>query len=595
MKPYSNRPLLFFIQQMKPYRLWFAVALMLTVAELVSIKIGAFLFSKMVDVVAGIKDVRDFEWSKIAYYLLAYGAATVFSVICYRYKFKAQMKISAPLPLRLWQKMMSYVIKHSARFLIEYQAGKLSDKVNRIAQGAQGLFWNLQMIILAVLDILLSWTLLVFVHWSVGCLAAVWLILLTALLIWSARVVEARSAEHGERSSTVTGHITDTLSNVLLVKGFGHFVFELFRLKNPLRQLKKTDLQFAAAANNRQCALAVLTFLFDLSMIVSSFFLWRKGIISVGEIVLVLLMSNTCTSTFRWFIWPLLDLHRVLGDLKSGLQIVSVPWEIKDKTGARPIRVAGGEIEFKDVDFSYSAGRPLFKKLNIRIKGGERVGLVGVSGSGKSSLVNLLQRFFEIQGGSILVDGQDIRDITQLSLHRQIAVVPQDTSLFHRSLKDNIAYGRPHADMKHIVTAAKKSYCHEFIKNLPLAYDALVGDKGVKLSGGQRQRVAIARAFLKNAPILILDEATSSLDSESEYFIQQSMKRLMKGRTTIVIAHRLSTLKEMDRILVMKNGRVVEQGMPRQLLNKKGTYAKLWQMQIQPASAEPEDKTGIIG
>ncbi len=267
-----------------------------------------------------------------------------------------------------------------------------------------------------------------------------------------------------------------------------------------------------------------------------------------------------------------------LGYVSDVLNIIAVPHGIQDAQGAGALRVQKGEIRFAGVHFDFAA-QPVFKDLNLNIEAGEHIGLIGHSGAGKSTLINLLLRYFDPQSGAVLIDGQNIAEVTQDSLRKNIAVIPQDTSLFHRSLMENIRYGRLEASDEEVIEAAKKAHAHEFIKDLPQGYDTLVGERGVKLSGGQRQRIAIARAILKDAPILILDEATSALDSESEKLIQDSLKSLMDGKTVIAIAHRLSTISHLDRLVVMEAGKIIEEGHHDLLLQKNGVYAKLWSMQ----------------
>jgi ATP-binding cassette subfamily B protein len=268
-----------------------------------------------------------------------------------------------------------------------------------------------------------------------------------------------------------------------------------------------------------------------------------------------------------------------LGKCSQALTIITTEHEITDRPEAKPLHVTQGEIIFDNVTFHYLANNRLFENKHVEIAAGSKVGLVGFSGSGKTTFVNLILRFFDIGGGRITIDGQDIASVTQDSLRAQISMIPQDTSLFHRSLMENIRYGRLDATDEEVIEAAKKAHCHEFICQLPEGYNALVGERGVKLSGGQRQRIAIARAILKNAKILILDEATSALDSVTEQYIQESLETLMRGCTTIVIAHRLSTLSAMDRILVFDKGHIIEDGTHRELLEQNGHYARMWHMQ----------------
>jgi ATP-binding cassette subfamily B protein len=274
------------------------------------------------------------------------------------------------------------------------------------------------------------------------------------------------------------------------------------------------------------------------------------------------------------------EFNKALGRCKQSLASLMVPFDIQDEVGAAALYCTHGEITFDDVTFNYKGAKPLFQHQSMCIQAGQKVGLVGYSGGGKSTFVNLILRLYDVTGGAIVIDGQDIRSVTQDSLREHIAMIPQDPSLFQRSLMENIRYGRIDATDEQVIQAAKKAYAHDFIEKLSQGYDALVGERGVKLSGGQRQRVAIARAILKNAPILVLDEATSQLDSVTESLIQDALQTLMQNKTTIVIAHRLSTLLHMDRILVFDNANIVEDGTHAELLSKAGIYKRLWDAQV---------------
>jgi len=311
-------------------------------------------------------------------------------------------------------------------------------------------------------------------------------------------------------------------------------------------------------------------------------YLKREGVVSIGDFAFVFGMILSVMKDIYDATLSLQDFSRSMGDFKSSLSILNVPHENLDLPGALPIEIKSPEIEFKNFSFTYKGGEEVFKNLNLTIKPGENVGLVGESGAGKSSLINLLLRYFESQKGEILIDGQNINTVTQDSLRENIAVIPQDTMLFHRTLMENIRYGNPNATEAQVIAACKKAHIHDFIIGLPEKYNAYVGERGIKLSGGQRQRIAIARAILKHAPILILDEATSALDSQTEKYIQEGLSFFLndKKNTVIAIAHRLSTLKHMDRIVVLDKGKVVEEGTHDQLIrNKKSLYSKLWKLQ----------------
>ncbi len=317
--------------------------------------------------------------------------------------------------------------------------------------------------------------------------------------------------------------------------------------------------------------------------------LWSKGQVGVGAVAAITAMCLRLNGISHWVMWEMTSLYEQIGTVQDGMNTLTTHNKIVDAENAKPLHVTHGEIVFEDVDFSYGRAlqadadghRQLLHALNLHIKAGEKVGLVGRSGAGKSTIVNLLLRFYEVEAGSILIDGQNINHVTQVSLREHIGMVTQDTSLLHRSVRDNILYGRPNATEAEMIAAAKRAEAHEFILNLQDAkgrtgYDAHVGERGVKLSGGQRQRIAIARVMLKDAPILLLDEATSALDSEVESVIQSSLYQLMEGKTVIAIAHRLSTIAAMDRLIVLDDGKIIEEGNHKKLLDKKGLYASLW-------------------
>jgi ATP-binding cassette, subfamily B, multidrug efflux pump len=312
--------------------------------------------------------------------------------------------------------------------------------------------------------------------------------------------------------------------------------------------------------------------------------LWSKGEVGVGGVAAVTAMSLRLNGISHWVMWEMTTLYEQVGTVQDGINTLTIPHDIKDAPLAAALDVASGAVIFSRVNFAYANQPLLLQNFQLEIKAGEKIGVVGRSGAGKSTIVNLLLRFYEVESGAILIDGQNIQSVTQNSLREHIGMVTQDTSLLHRSVRDNILYGRPGATEAEMIAAAKRAEAHEFILNLRDAkgragYDAHVGERGVKLSGGQRQRIAIARVMLKDAPILLLDEATSALDSEVEAVIQESLYKLMEGKTVIAIAHRLSTIAAMDRLIVLDDGKIIEEGSHKKLIAKKGLYASFWARQ----------------
>jgi ATP-binding cassette subfamily B multidrug efflux pump len=393
-----------------------------------------------------------------------------------------------------------------------------------------------------------------------------------------------RSKDVSEARSIVTGRIVDTYTNILTVKLFARARHEDAYVRDAVDE--HTGLFYASLRLNTLFAFSLSTLNALLVTVTGgiAIALWTQGKVEVGTVAMALPLSWQIISIAGWVAMRVTEIFENIGVVQEGMSAIAKPVALTDQPGATELRVSRGEIEFQDIRFGYGTDSGLIDGLSLKVAAGERIGLVGRSGAGKSTLVNLMLRFFDLEDGRILIDNQDIAQTTQESLRTQISVVTQDTSLLHRSIRDNIRYGRPDATEADIVAAAKQAQAHDFILGLEdwrgrRGYDAHVGERGVKLSGGQRQRIAIARVILKNAPILVLDEATSSLDSEVEAAIQASLDTLMSGKTVIAIAHRLSTIARMDRLVVLDHGRIVEQGTHAELLRAGGHYAELWRRQ----------------
>jgi ATP-binding cassette subfamily B multidrug efflux pump len=406
-----------------------------------------------------------------------------------------------------------------------------------------------------------------------------------------------RSKEVSEARSMLTGRVVDTYTNILTVKLFARARNEDAYVRDAIDEhtgLFHTSLRLNTLFS---FCLSTLNAMLVTGTGAVAVALWVHGKVAVGTVAMALPLSWQIISIAGWVAMRITEIFENIGVVQEGMMTIARPHGLTDRPGARDLKVTRGEIRFEDVRFGYGRESGLIEGLTLTVRAGERIGLVGRSGAGKSTLVNLLLRFFDIEDGRILIDGQDIAEVTQESLRTQISVVTQDTSLLHRSIRDNIGYGRPEATDAEIATAAELAHAHEFIDSLEdwrgrRGYDAQVGERGVKLSGGQRQRVAIARVILKNAPILVLDEATSALDSEVEGAIQASLDTLMAGKTVIAIAHRLSTIARMDRLVILDHGQIVEQGSHEELLRAGGHYAMLWRRQSGGfIDSEPEPAT----
>jgi len=391
--------------------------------------------------------------------------------------------------------------------------------------------------------------------------------------------------DFANKAATVDGEMVDVVSNMPLVRAFGGFFREHRRFDATVEREIEARRRSLLYLEKLRIFHAVVTTMLTLGLVGWAIMLWNAGQATTGDVVLACTLSLSVLSATRDLAVALVDITQHLARLAEGVATLLVPHELRDHPQAEPLMRRGASVKFEHVTFRYGAGQQIFADFSLSFKPSERIGLVGHSGGGKSTLFALLQRFYDVQGGRILIDGQDIARVTQDSLREAIGVVPQDISLFHRSVMENVRYGRPDATDDEVLEAAVTARC-DFIEKLPEGMRTIVGERGVKLSGGQRQRIAIARAFLKDAPLLLLDEATSALDSESEELIREALSGLMRGRTVVAIAHRLSTVRNFDRIVVLQTGRVIQDGPPDQLVRREGLYRQLVQREMGRLSAQ---------
>lgn len=475
----------------------------------------------------------------------------------------------------------AYLIRHSYDFFSSNFSGALTRRVTRYSRSYETVFDNvIYNFIPTTLFAIGSITVLYLRNVWLGIALFVWVVFSVTIQIVLTRQKHYLRVARATEDSRMTGALSDAIGNHSTIALFASEQYEEMTFKSVVTSWKTAMLQSWLADSLIRRIQQTLALIIEVGLLGGAVLLWQRGLLTIGDFVLI--QAYILTLVDR--VWDIgnsfKQLYDAFADASEMIDIMETPHAIKDAPGATPFVPVDGEIVFQNTTFSFIENRPVLNDFSLRIKRGERVALVGPSGAGKSTISKLLLRFYDPDAGTITIDNQDLRYVTQESLRKNISLVPQDPILFHRTLRDNIRYGKQDATDAEIIESAKSAHCHEFISKLPFGYDTYVGERGIKLSGGERQRVAIARAILKNAPILILDEATSSLDSESEMFIQDALAKLMQGKTVIAIAHRLSTIMKMDRIIVMENGKAVLSGTHDELLSQESNlYKKLWEIQ----------------
>ncbi|MBP5215574.1 MAG: ABC transporter ATP-binding protein [Alphaproteobacteria bacterium] len=469
---------------------------------------------------------------------------------------------------------------HSIGFFNEEMAGKIASKTKNVVSGIKEIYGEVVFgLIRPVTGIAVTLFLVFYANVQLGFIIFALSMIFMISIVLVRRRIGSFSEKRARFSAETDGVFIDTVTNSDLVKSFANYFYEKGHFYHTLRTAVRAEQKERTKDAWFDLQGKWIFYLSYLLCCISIFYYWYLGKLQLADVVMCITLMQGLMMEVNNIGFFAGEFSQAYGQVKDGLDLLFKPCLVEDAPDAYNLKLRDRTINFENIDYHYKDKSRLFNNFNLKIKSGEKVGLVGHSGSGKSTLIKLLIRYFDVDSGRITVGGEDIRKVRQESLRAQIAVIPQDTTLFNRTILENIRYGNVNASDEEVIAAAKQAYADEFIKELPNGYDSRVGERGVMLSGGERQRVAIARAILKNAPILILDEATSALDSKSEQYIQKSLKRLMKGKTVIAIAHRLSTLKEMDRLVVMDNGRIVEEGSHKDLLAKKGIYYDFYQMQ----------------
>jgi len=579
MKYKTKKTLKTYFQHSWKYKTQVIILFFSVVIGSVTNAIGPYIYKLFFDVIAAADDMHAVlpELYRLLFYL-----ATVYTVgfIGWRTSTFVTSWLQTRVMADLANYCFAYLHKHSVGFFQNNFVGSLVKRVNRFYRSferiADIITWELLPLVIELVIII---AVLLTRNTYIGLSLVIWSAIYIAINFLFSKFKLKYDIERSKQDTRVTGVLADSITNNVNIKLFSSFKREsdLFGAENEkLRKIRRWTWDLSSFFEAIQIFLMIVL---EIGVMYYAVGVWADGNVTTGD--LILFQSYLLRVFLKlWNFGKIIrDYYESIADAEEMTTILDTPHGIKDLPGAKHVKSGEGHIIFDNVDFNYHKTRSIIKKLNLEINPGERIALVGPSGAGKSTIVKLLLRTVETTGGEIIIDGNNISHLAQDSLHDMISMVPQDPILFHRTLEENIKYGKPRATKKEMLHAAKAAHCHEFITNFPQEYKTFVGERGVKLSGGERQRVAIARAILKNSPILVLDEATSSLDSESEALIQDALDTLMKGKTSIVIAHRLSTIMKMDRIIVLEAGKIKEMGTHEELLKQKGLYSKLWSYQ----------------
>ena len=546
-------------------------------------QLAPWYMAKMVDIInSNVADAN--TWHRVIELFVIIFAISLAVPVCeYLTMILFQYKAVAPIGLNIRGDLFDILLKREPHFWKQHQAGDVMIKIEQVRRSIAahsslgeflfGLYRPLcSMVVMLVLLARIS---LIFMT-----ITLISMVICFVLFYFTAQAAKQTANEVEQKYAELFGRTIGKINHFFLIKIFGTAERETANLRKEIDGLNQISNKDVWLRKRNKSVLGLCSLLFFCILMTIAVYLWIHKQISVGDVVYIFtVIGGSLLGTIQMMMDTFDGRMYQLSLLEKNLELFNEEPQIIDAENAHNLRANCKNIEIKNLCFAYENGNPIINNLNLSIKAGEKVGLVGVSGGGKTTLIHLLQRLENTPPKMLFINGHDITELSQESLHKLIAFIPQDTSLFHRTIAENMAYGTFNATKKQIEDAAKMAYLADFINDLPQKYDTLVGDKGIKLSGGQRQRVAIARAILKNSPILILDEATSALDSESENYIQKAMKKLMKGKTVIAIAHRLSTLKEMDRIIVLDKGKIIEQGKIEDLLKSGGQFQHLWEIQ----------------
>ncbi len=574
-----DTPLPFVLFFVRHYRPWYLAILLLQVAAVVCTLLVPWGLGQITRLVSEALSAEQalvvLQWP-----VLVFAGVVLLEVLFTRGATGVHIRVLPQQRRTVTHAVFAYLQQHSHRFVSSEFAGALA---HRVAEVALGVNQTLSILLFDLIPLVVTLSLATLLLWTASSLLAAfmfgWSVLFILVCYHLAKRSHPLAQQYSSARSTSTGKVVDAVTNLTNIRLFARHCYEHGYLGDFLEREVGAAYRSFGYMEKIRWFQSLSGMSLKIGVLLLSLYLWRSGQISIATFVmstsLSLLIINDVASLSRRF----LEFFEATGNIANGVRTLIRPHEVVDKPGAGRLEVSQGRVEFRNVTFGYAPDKPIFEQLDLLIPAGQRVGLVGSSGSGKSTLLNLLLRLYDVNGGQVLIDGTDVRDVTQHSLHQQIGLIPQEPGLFHRSIRENIHYGRLDASQDELAAAIHRAGASAFIESMEKGYDSLVGERGVKLSGGQRQRIAIARVLLKNAPILVMDEATSSLDSITERFIQDKLDEIMEGKTVIVVAHRLSTVAHLDRILVFDKGRIVEDGSHQELLKRRGYYYRLWSRQ----------------
>lgn len=563
----------------KPYGKWAILSLSFVILAASVSTFGAYIIRKLIDSANYIYQNNIQDTHIVLWWVLAYAGFELARALLYRGSGLCGMHWITGVEATAYQKLFEYMSRHSQSFFDERFAGSL---VNNLFTAARSTSSNIETILWTYLSVLIRFIVSFFLIYTtniwIALSFAIWILVLLPINYHLAKKQKGLSEIEAGLSSELRGKSVDATANISAIHQYAQRGWETERMEEAINKYRGAEIRTWKFAEWSLILNNIILALFSISTLLLAFMFWQKSLITIGIFIMIITLIIEMTDNLTFIGQNMNHFAKNYGEIHKSLKEILIPHAISDKKDAEEIFVENGEILMNNVSFDYNTkNKSILSNLNLKIEPRQRIGIVGKSGTGKSTLIKLLLRQHEVSQGSIFIDNKNINDVTLESLRNSIGIVPQEPLLFHRSIRENIAYGKLEASDKEIIEAAKLAQAHDFVEDLPEKYDTLVGERGIKLSAGQRQRIAIARAILKNAKILILDEATSALDSESEVAIQKALVELMKDKTVLAVAHRLSTLSEMDRIIVLEDGNVVEDGTHKELLkNKSGLYAKLW-------------------